>query len=77
MSSGSRWNKDYSNPLSDIDNSSKKKIHACFRQNTLRVTYFMGFIRQPRTRKRTDKEPLTRLCAQPRVAFRKQDSYAR
>jgi hypothetical protein len=40
MSSGSRWNKDYSNPLSDIDNSSKKKIHACFRQNTLRVTYF-------------------------------------
>jgi hypothetical protein len=39
MSPGARWNEDYSNPLSDIDNSSKKKIHDCFRQKTMRGTY--------------------------------------
>jgi len=32
MSSGARWKEDYSDSLSDMDDSSKKKIYVCFKQ---------------------------------------------
>jgi hypothetical protein len=38
MSPGARCNEDCSDPLSDIDNSSKEKIHDCFWQKTMRGT---------------------------------------